>query len=252
MVMTRSAVAKKKSRSALAVALPREVVVDIVGILAASSPQPMADLCNLRPTCKDMYGASKERHVGRRLALEKERTMKWRDNMAYFAMLENLADAGNPEACFIVGLTLVFTRHNKQRGLVCLDQAAAGGHKEAAYVLGMLLYTLKDGQDVAKRYIGEVEGDVGCNKVTTEKTNWECRKYKQLAANAVREVAWKGITNGGQPVLLPMLPEDGHRCTSARCGVPEDWADYDVFCGGDCRIRHECVEFFGQVSRYLP
>jgi hypothetical protein len=50
MMMARSAVAKKKSRSALAVALPRELLVDIVGILAASSPQPMADLCNLRST----------------------------------------------------------------------------------------------------------------------------------------------------------------------------------------------------------
>ncbi|KAM0829840.1 hypothetical protein ACQ4PT_066619 [Festuca glaucescens] len=248
MVMTRSAVAKKKnSRSALAVALPRELVVDIVGILAASSPQPMADLCNLRSTCKDMYGACKERHVGRRLALEKERGMKWRDNVGYFAMLKNLADAGNPEACFTLGLTLVLARHNKQQGLACLDQAVAGGHKTAAYVLGVLLYTLKDERDVAKRYISQVEGDVMRN-VATEKTNRECKKYRQLAVNAVREVAWKGMENGGQSGLVP---EDGRRCTSARCGVPEDWADYDVFCGDDCRIRHECVEFFGQVSRYL-
>jgi hypothetical protein len=50
MVMTRSVVAKMKSRSALAVALPRELVVDIVGIVAASSPHPMADLCSLRST----------------------------------------------------------------------------------------------------------------------------------------------------------------------------------------------------------
>jgi hypothetical protein len=111
----------------------------------------------------------------------------------------------------------------------------------------MLLYTLKDRRDVAKRYIGQVEGDL-MRKVATEKTNRECTKYRQLAVNAVREVAWKGMENGGQSGLVP---EEEHRCTNARCGVPEDWADYDVLCGDDCRIRHECVQFFGQVSRYL-
>ena len=45
--------------------------------MAASSPQPMADLCSLRATCKAMYKASKERVVGRRVALEREEAMKW-------------------------------------------------------------------------------------------------------------------------------------------------------------------------------
>jgi hypothetical protein len=203
-----------------------------------------------------MYGASKERHVGRRLALENEKMMKWRDNMAYHAMLKHLADVGNPEACFIVGLTLVFARHDTQQGRVCLNQAAAGGHKTAAYVLGLLLYTLKDQRerDLAKRYIGLLEGDAGCTKVTAEKTNLEYRKYRQLAANAVREVAWKGMTDSRRSGLASvLLEEDGDRCTSARCGLPQGgWADYDIFCSDDCRIRRERLEFFGLVLRYLP
>ena len=116
-----------------------------------------------------MYGASKDRHVGRRLALEKEKGMKWRDNTAYLTMLEHLADAGNPEACFIAGLTLLFARHHTQRGLVCLDQAAA-------YVLGLLLYALKDGQDLAKRYISQVEADVGCDERSPDRRQtWSSR-----------------------------------------------------------------------------
>jgi hypothetical protein len=197
-----------------------------------------------------MYVASKDRHVGRRLALEKEKMMKWRDNVAYLAMLKHLAVVGNSEACYIVGLTLVFARHKLKQGLVSLGQAAAGGHKAAAYVLGLLLYTIKDRGDLAKWHIGQVEGDV---KIAGDKTNRECRKYRRLAANAVREVAWKGMTDSGRSDIVPVLPEDEHRCKSARCGVAEGWADCDVvFCSDDCRIRREHVEFFGQVLRYLP
>jgi hypothetical protein len=65
--------------------------------------------------------------------------IKWRDNVANLAMLEHL-DA-------------VFARHQTKQGLVCLDQAAASGHKADAYVLGMLLYTLEDNGDLAKLHI---------------------------------------------------------------------------------------------------
>jgi hypothetical protein len=116
-----------------------------------------------------------------------------------------------------VVLTLFFAPHQTKKGLVCLDQAVASGHKAAAYVLGLLLYTLEDGGYLAKWHIGQVEGDVGRSKVATEKTNRECRKYRWLAANAVQEVAWKGTTGSGRSDIVPVLPEDGHRCTSACC-----------------------------------
>ena len=55
-----------------------------------------------------MYKASKERAVGRRMALELEEAMKWLDNERYLAAVNHLGVAGNLEACFIVGLALVF------------------------------------------------------------------------------------------------------------------------------------------------
>ena len=45
----------KAGRSVIAVALPHDVVVGIVGRVAASSPQPMADLCSLRATYVHIY-----------------------------------------------------------------------------------------------------------------------------------------------------------------------------------------------------
>jgi hypothetical protein len=107
--------------------------------------------------------------------LEKENMMRWPDNVAYLDMLEHLAVAGNPEDCFIVGLTLVFTRHQTKQGLVYLDQAAASAHKAAAYILGLLLYTLEYGANLANWHIGQVEGSVGHSKVAAEQTNQEFR-----------------------------------------------------------------------------
>ena len=55
-----------------------------------------------------MYKASKEYAVGRRVALKWEEVMKWLNNDHYLAVVNHLTDTGNPKACFIIGLTLVF------------------------------------------------------------------------------------------------------------------------------------------------
>ena len=106
-----------------------------------------------------MYKASKARAVGRRVALEREAAMKWQDNERYLTVVNHLAGAGNPEACFIVGLALVFAPQDMQRGLVFLERAAVADHKAAAYVLGLLLYTAGETRDVGKHYIRQVEGE---------------------------------------------------------------------------------------------
>ena len=40
-----------------------------------------------------------------------------------------------------------------------LERAAVAGHKAAAYVLGLLLYTASEAPDVGKHYISQVEGE---------------------------------------------------------------------------------------------
>lgn len=56
MVSKRSITARIKARRcAIAIALPHDVVVNIIGLVAASSPQAMADLCNLRATYIFIY-----------------------------------------------------------------------------------------------------------------------------------------------------------------------------------------------------
>lgn len=59
-----------------------------------------------------MYKASKEHVVGRRMASEREETMKWLDNERYLAVVNHLAGVDNPETYFKVSLTLVFAQQD--------------------------------------------------------------------------------------------------------------------------------------------
>ena len=116
-------------------------------------------------SCKAMYKASKERAVGRHMGLEREEAMKWLDNDHYLAVVTHLAGAGSLEARFIIGLTLVFARQDMQRDLLFLERGAVAGHKAAAYVLGLLLYTAGETCNIGNHYISQVEGepaDGGC------------------------------------------------------------------------------------------
>ena len=106
-----------------------------------------------------MHKASKERAVGRHVALERKEAMKWLDNDGYLVVVNHLADAGNQEACFIIGLTLIFAHQDMQRGLVFLERGAVVGYKATAYVLGLLLYMAGETRDVWKQYISQVEGE---------------------------------------------------------------------------------------------
>ncbi|KAL6626712.1 hypothetical protein ACP70R_030438 [Stipagrostis hirtigluma subsp. patula] len=242
-VVTRSMTAKRAP-----LALAHDVVVEIAGAVAASSPRPMDDLCSIRATCKAMYEACNDRAVGRRVALEREAAMKWSETGRYHAVVDHLAGAGNPEACFLVGLTLIFAHRCAPEGAAWLDRAAAAGHKAAAYVLGLLLYGVSECRGVAEQYIRLVEGEAGdVDGGGKCKTNRECVRCRNQALGAVREVTWK---MAGPPALAAAaLPEDGQRCTVTGCGSTEGWDDSAVFCSDGCRIRHEHAKFFSLVSR---
>ena len=50
-----------------------------------------------------------------------------------------------------------------------------------------------------------------------------------------------------EPILHPVLPRDGHQCTSVGCGVPvgfEEWDMWARFCSVECRISWEYYKLF--------
>ncbi|TVU21979.1 hypothetical protein EJB05_31651, partial [Eragrostis curvula] len=247
MVMfTRSMAAKR----APLFGLPHDVVVEIAGHVAASSRRPMDDLSSIRASCKAMHAACSDPAVARQVALENETAMKWDDNARYDTLVERLAAAGNPEACFATGMAFIFAHRNAQQGAAALGRAAAAGHKAAAYVLGLLLYRVDGARDAAKHYIATVEGDVvdgaGCEDGEAKWSNRECRRSRTQALLALRDATWK--MTGLRVWAATALPEDGHRCTASGCGLPEGWSGDAVFCSDVCRIRYEYVEFFSLVT----
>lgn len=91
-------------------------------------------------SCKAMHAVAKECDVGSYVPLERLDNMKWMENERYFIVVNHLVTADNLDACFIVGVTLVFAHQDMEQGLLFLDKAAITGHKAAVYVLGLLLH----------------------------------------------------------------------------------------------------------------
>lgn len=103
-----------------------------------------------------MRMACMERVVASNVALEREESMRWEQPNRYLALVDNLAAAGNPEACFLLGVKRVFTLGlTDSTGTTYLRRAAAANHKLAAYVLSVLHYGNKE----AEQYIRQVEGN---------------------------------------------------------------------------------------------
>lgn len=259
--------------------LPKDMLVEIAGQVAATSPHPMKDICSLAASyvcvrssspcirsclicacvscsCQDMFAACKEGAVGRRVALEREGRMRWLYNDCYNALADNLVATGNPQAFFVRGLTLVFAKRCMPLGTESLRQAASAGHKVAAYVLGVLHYSFANKQK-AEWYIRQVEGEgdvvregdvMRGSKQARGRTNRECVTCRAHAVEAVRDITWN-VTGAMGPLLAPALPaEDGQGCSGLGCGVPEGWThEIAVFCSEGCRIRHEFSEFFSLV-----
>ncbi|TVU21980.1 hypothetical protein EJB05_31652, partial [Eragrostis curvula] len=209
----------------------------------------MDDIASARASCRAMHAACTEGFVGRRVALEREAAMKWNERERYGAVVEHLAAAGNPEACFLAGLAIVFATDGQcyagPAGAQCLARAAKAGHKAAVYVLGLLRYHAGDEEDAAM-YLRQVEGEDAAGNAAGYMTNRECVQCRAQAEAAVREVTWNVIV---EPSPAPVaLPKEGSRCTAAGCGVPQGWSNYGVFCSEDCRIRHEHAQFSALVS----
>jgi hypothetical protein len=252
-VLTRSMAAAR--HASLTHALPPDMAVEIAGCVAATSQRPVDDLASLRATCRVMRVACGDRAVGRRVALERQAgAMRWSDHERYLAFVGSLSGAGNPEACFLSGITLVFAHRCDGAGLELLAQAAAAGHKVAAYVLAVLLYGKDNGAtagDVARRHIKEVEGEEAADGsgdvvVSNRRSNTECVRCRGHAVEAVRQVTWN-MANLPKAAVVALPLDDSNQCKAKGCGTPNPWCNSAVFCSEDCRMRHECTMFISQL-----
>ena len=141
-------VARRRHPSSLA-DLPTELAIRIAGHIAATSVRPMEDLRSLRATCHFMRRVCSDPEVGRLISVERfYRLYCYVVPDGYLTLLPRLAQVGNLEAYFIIGMIVVL-RYPLLRPLPVIDKnlerATHGRHKAAAYVAVVLLYMANGG-----------------------------------------------------------------------------------------------------------
>ncbi|CAL5067310.1 unnamed protein product [Urochloa decumbens] len=119
--------------------LPDDLVVSILRDVASSAGSP-ADLAGAMLTCKRFraLGQSKvvlARASPRCLAV---RAKAWSDDAHRF--LQRCADAGNLEACYLLGMIRFYCLGSRGSGAALMAAAAVGGHREALYSLAVIQF----------------------------------------------------------------------------------------------------------------
>ncbi|EAZ30505.1 hypothetical protein OsJ_14552 [Oryza sativa Japonica Group] len=119
--------------------LPDDLVVSILADVAASARSP-GDLAGAMLTCKRFreLGQSKvvlARASPRCLAV---RAKAWSD--AAHRFLQRCADAGNLDACYLLGMIRFYCLGSRGSGAALMAAAAVGGHREALYSLAVIQF----------------------------------------------------------------------------------------------------------------
>ncbi|RCV37125.1 hypothetical protein SETIT_8G038100v2 [Setaria italica] len=230
--------------------LPLEVVIEITIHVAATSDQPMDDLCNLRATCRLLHCACSHCAVGRRVALLRcWEDMEWYQPDRYYSLLHLLVGVGNPEASMLRGILDFFGGAGGLPSHPSLDElsrAATGGLNVAAYLYAVMLYRNVGGtadDDIAKMYVRRVEGEEGTvasGSIGPMKLgNFGCRECRGDAVYLVWRITWCKAGDA-----LPPAPVHGEfPCAGGGCGFPNGWGQAMLFCSEDCRLRHEIAAF---------
>ncbi|WVZ67623.1 hypothetical protein U9M48_016675 [Paspalum notatum var. saurae] len=120
-------------------ALPDDLVLFILSKLAASASSP-SDLLSVHLTCKRLNGLGKHDMVFAKAspATLAVKAASWSEPVQTF--LERCADAGNLEACYILGMIRFYCLGSRSGGAALLARAASGGHAAALYSLAVIQF----------------------------------------------------------------------------------------------------------------
>ncbi|KAF0931937.1 hypothetical protein E2562_007121 [Oryza meyeriana var. granulata] len=131
--------------------LPDDLVVSILADVAASARSP-ADLAGAMLTCKRFRELGQSRVVLARASPRclAVRAKAWSD--AAHRFLQRCADAGNIDACYLLGMIRFYCLGSRGSGAALMAAAAVGGHREALYSLAVIQFNgsggTKDDRDL--------------------------------------------------------------------------------------------------------
>ena len=239
-----------KGRSIIS-SLPQDTLVEVAIQLASKSSTPLDNIRSLRATCKSFHRASRDKLVGRSMAVDKEEKRWWEENNSYLALLRNCADCGNLEAHFILGVEELYNSRRAVSGLQHLQLAMDGGHLTAAYFLGVVLFrqaaTRSDAMEILNRVssgdLSNTAADVAGCTISGNPIIDRCREeaVKMVSRNWKKE--WEMELRS--PCTHPL-------CGAAAKSRDQHWVKRDclprAFCSEFCRWAYECHSFFEKIN----
>ncbi|XP_074361617.1 putative F-box protein At1g67623 [Apium graveolens] len=183
--MKKTSSKKKDHKNNILDSVPKELLVEIVARVAASS---FDDLFNIKFSCRTLNNSVDvdDKYITRHVSLEKFHVIPWTSNkqaeQAIF--LDRCISSGNPEALYRHGIVQYFEKTEINSGIECLRRAANLGHLEAMYVLGIILI-LHGGEDKEK----------GMKIITDMKKSQTRNKVKEIREKFSRTLKLMWVNN---------------------------------------------------------
>ncbi|XP_054787238.1 F-box protein At1g67340 [Prosopis cineraria] len=119
--------------------LPDDLVLSILSKLSSTATCP-SDFVSVLVTCKRFHGLSLQSQVLSRVSPKglAVKAKSWSDSAHRF--LKQCADAGNVEACYILGMIRFYCLENRGSGASLMAKAAINSHAQALYSLAVVQF----------------------------------------------------------------------------------------------------------------
>jgi hypothetical protein len=150
-----------------------------------------------------------------------------------------LTDLGNPGACFVSGVKIVFMENRESNDLRHVTKC---GHDAAAYLSAILLYRDNGGAatyDTAKRYMRRVIG--GGSTISRWLRNEGCLPLRRRPR--VQSTPRCGAFSVNPCCLRHRHCDQPCVCNGGGYSVDKGWLGISLFCGETCRLRREMIKF---------
>ncbi|KAJ4769514.1 HCP-like superfamily protein with MYND-type zinc finger [Rhynchospora pubera] len=212
--------------------LPKDMIVEIAAALVSSSPLPFTDLMSFKNSCKVFFEATNDRLVKLRIVLHREfPDLNWKASDWRMTIFKACAEAGNPQACFILALTYIFGDRDICSGVKLLHKAASKGHKEALYLMNIVKLRVQDHPPLANMLPPGVFTSIESIKFDDNDVQW-CRRK---VVHVYEQVTWNDwrVTN----------VTNRHCCESSSESWFGRWNDrHRSFCSEACRWNQKFIE----------
>ncbi|WJX95660.1 hypothetical protein P8452_76949 [Trifolium repens] len=179
-----------KRRHASIQSLPRDVLLEVVAIVASQS---FLDLHNIKMCCKDFLQVTEQNCVLQKVSLDNFPLIQWFPNEKALSFLKRCKESQNIEILFREGLREYFNYPNRNigDGLERLKIAAQKGHKEAIKKVQYLTNFLwKNNEMLVRNQSPLCKSKITCKGWRVKKGRWLLLDDEDDDINLCEDCRW--------------------------------------------------------------